>query len=55
MKSIETVRSHLNNAIESGCGKDVILNISRQLDDLIVEKMKTQAQYWKYIKGQVRL
>ena len=50
---IETVRSHLNKAIESGCSRDVILNISKQLDNLIVEKMKTQ--YQKYIKGQIRL
>lgn len=53
MKSIEDVRVQLNRALESGCRKDVILTISRHLDDLIVEKMKVE--YEKYIaKGQVR-
>ena len=54
MKSIEIVRGHLSKAIEAGSSKDIILNISRQLDDLILEKMKKQNQ--RYItKGQVRL
>lgn len=54
MKRIEAVRGQLNKALETGCRKDVVLTISRQLDDLILEKMKLQ--YEKYInKGQVRL
>lgn len=53
MKSIETVRNRLNKAIESGCSKDTILTISKELDDLIVAKMK--AQKGKYIKRQVCL
>lgn len=51
MKSIEKARNRLNEAITSGCSRDAILNISRQLDDLIVEQMKIQNK--KYItKGQ---
>ncbi len=51
MKSIEKIRSRLNKAISSGYSKDVILTISRHLDDLIVEQMKLQNK--KYIfKGQ---
>ena len=42
MKNIDTLRRRLNKAIESGCSKDVILEISKRLDDLIVEKMKLQ-------------
>jgi len=54
MKRIEAVRGLLNKAIESGCEKDVILTISRHLDDLILEKMKIQ--YEEYIaKEQVRV
>lgn len=47
MKSIEKVRSRLDYAISSGHSKDVILDISRHLDDLIVEQMKEQNK--KYI------
>ncbi|MCX7773082.1 MAG: aspartyl-phosphate phosphatase Spo0E family protein [Clostridia bacterium] len=51
MKSIEKVRNRLNRAISSGDSKDVILSISRHLDELIVERMKVQNK--KYIsKGQ---
>ncbi len=51
MKKIEKVRSRLNRAISSGDSAEVILNISRHLDNLIVEKMKMQKNK-KYIKGQ---
>ncbi|HBR03924.1 MAG TPA: hypothetical protein DD738_15095 [Ruminiclostridium sp.] len=47
MKNIEKVRQRLNDAISSGNSKDVILSISRHLDDLIVEQMKQQNK--KYI------
>ena len=47
MKKIEVVRGQLNKALETGCKKDVVLTISRQLDDLIVEAMKIQNK--KYI------
>jgi len=47
MKKIESVRCQLNKALESGCEKDVVLDISRQLDILILEEMKIQ--YEKYI------
>jgi hypothetical protein len=51
MKNIEKIRSRLNHAISSGHNKDIILDISRHLDDLIVEQMKIQNK--KYIiKGQ---
>jgi hypothetical protein len=51
MKSLEKARNKLNKAIVAGCSKDVILNISRQVDDLIVEQMKIKNK--KYItKGQ---
>jgi len=54
MKKLESVRCQLNKALESGCEKDVVLTISRQLDDLIVEEMKIQ--YEKYIpKGRDRM
>mgnify|MGYP000844278294 CR=1 FL=1 len=42
MKNIEKIRSRLNRAIASGNNKNTILNISRRLDDLIVEQMKLQ-------------
>ncbi|NLP00486.1 MAG: Spo0E family sporulation regulatory protein-aspartic acid phosphatase [Clostridiaceae bacterium] len=42
MKNIEKIRSRLNRAIASGCSKTTILNISRRLDDLIVQQMKVQ-------------
>lgn len=50
MKKLEKVRSRLNKAIASGYSPDVILSISRQLDNLIVEKMKMQTI--KNCKGQ---
>ncbi len=51
MKNIEKVRSRLNKAISSGYNKDIILALSRHLDDLIVEQMRLQNK--KYIfKGQ---
>lgn len=51
MKSIEKARNQLNKAISSGCSKDVILSISRHLDDLIVAQMKIENK--KHItKGQ---
>ncbi|HOK42731.1 MAG TPA: Spo0E family sporulation regulatory protein-aspartic acid phosphatase [Thermoclostridium caenicola] len=54
MKKIEAVRGLLNKAIEAGCEKDVILTISRHLDDLILETMKLQ--YEQYMtKEQVRV
>ncbi len=54
MKKIEVVRGQLNKALETGCKKDVVLTISRQLDDLIVEAMKIQNK--KYInKGLIRV
>ena len=40
MKKLERVRSRLNRAISSGDSAEVILNISRHLDNLIVEQMK---------------
>ncbi|NLM75606.1 MAG: aspartyl-phosphate phosphatase Spo0E family protein [Clostridiaceae bacterium] len=52
MKKIERVRSRLNKAISSGYSMDVILSISRQLDNLIVEKMKSQKNKKFRIKGQ---
>lgn len=42
MKNIEKIRSRLNRAIASGDSKNTILNISRHLDDLIVQHMKIQ-------------
>ena len=48
MKNIEKVRSRLNRAISSGHSQRTILDISRQLDALIVEKMRSQNK--KYIK-----
>lgn len=51
MKRLEKARNRLNEAIVAGCSKDVILSISRQVDDLIVEQMKIKNK--KYIsKGQ---
>lgn len=51
MKRVEKIRGRLNQAISSGHNKDVILDISRHLDNLIVEQMKLQNK--KYIlKGQ---
>ncbi len=47
MKNIEKVRSRLNRAISSGNSQRTILDISRQLDDLILEQMRLQNK--KYI------
>lgn len=44
MKKIEKQRSKLNEAITSGYSMDVILAISRRLDNLIVKKMTDQDQ-----------
>lgn len=49
MKNIEKVRRKLNRAISSGYSQRTILDISRQLDELIVEKMKSWNK--KYIKN----
>lgn len=49
MKNIEKIRTRLNKAISSGCSMDVVLQISKELDDLIVKEMKNQNK--KYIKG----
>jgi hypothetical protein len=42
MKSIERLRGYLNKAIETGCSKEDILSISRELDVLIVKQMIIQ-------------
>ncbi|HHU91072.1 MAG TPA: Spo0E family sporulation regulatory protein-aspartic acid phosphatase [Clostridiaceae bacterium] len=42
MKNIEKIRSRLNRAIASGDNKNTILNISRRLDNLIVQYMRIQ-------------
>jgi len=44
MKKIEKIRSRLNKAIADGDNKSTILNISRHLDNLIVQYMKIQAK-----------
>ena len=44
MKNIEKIRSRLNKAIAEGDNKNTILNISRHLDNLIVQYMKIQAK-----------
>lgn len=51
MKNIEKMRIYLNFAISAGHSKDIILDISRHLDDLIEEKMKLQKEKYIY-KGQ---
>jgi len=44
MKNIEKIRSRLNKAIAEGDNKNTILNISRHLDNLIVQYMKIQTK-----------
>jgi len=49
MKNIEKVRRRLNRAISSGYSQRTILDISRELDVLIVEKMRSVNK--KYMKN----
>ncbi len=49
MKNLERARNKLYRAIASKCSPDVILSFSRDLDDLILVKMRLQNA--KYIKG----
>lgn len=51
MKNLEKVRTRLNQAIISGCNTETILSISRELDELIVLRMRAQNR--KYIKERV--